>query len=166
MVCRSHGLNIEMTHRMSHWKSEGLKISMTHWMSHSESYLNIEAIRQKEKGRHREVWGQQREMGKEAMESNRVESKGEGRKGIGKEGRRKEVKGSFITGCFTERWNCWMHCKRASQQRWCFGQSFCWGYCTLSWLHCFVWWHHPIPWQWTDGQWNCHYLQHLFTLYW
>ena len=33
---------------MSHWKSEGLRISMTRRMSHNESYLNIEAIRQKE----------------------------------------------------------------------------------------------------------------------
>ena len=33
---------------MSHRKSKGLRISMTHWMSHNESYLNIEAARQKE----------------------------------------------------------------------------------------------------------------------
>ena len=58
----SHKLNIGMTHRMSHWKSEGLSISMTRKMSHNESYLNIEAMRQK--GRHREVRGRQSRKGK------------------------------------------------------------------------------------------------------
>ena len=32
---------------MSHWKSKGLRISMTCRMSHNESYLNIEAMRQR-----------------------------------------------------------------------------------------------------------------------
>ena len=41
MVHMSHELSIEMTHRMSHWKSKGLNLSMTRRMSHKESYLNI-----------------------------------------------------------------------------------------------------------------------------
>ena len=74
IVCRSHKLNIEMTHRMSHWKSEGLNISMTWRMSHNESYLNIEAMRQK--GRHREVRGRWSEWERVMTESDGSEAKG------------------------------------------------------------------------------------------
>ena len=58
---------------MSHWKSKGLNISMTQRMSHKESYLDIEAMTQK--GRHREVRGQQSEREKVTMESDGCEAK-------------------------------------------------------------------------------------------
>ena len=67
-----------MTHRMSHWKSEGLNISMTQRMSHNESYLNIEAMRQK--GRHREVRGRWSEREKVMKESDGCEAKGKRKK--------------------------------------------------------------------------------------
>ena len=65
-------------------------------MSHSESYLNIEAIRQKggiEKSEdNRMKW--ERIM----TESDGVESKAKRKKEIEREERRKEIRGPFITG--------------------------------------------------------------------
>ena len=63
---------------MSHRKSEGLNISMTRRMSHNESYLNIEAMRQK--GRHREVQGRWSEWERVMMESDGCEAKGKRKK--------------------------------------------------------------------------------------
>ena len=67
-----------MTHRVSHWKSEGLNISMTHRMSHNESYLNIEAMRQNR--RHREVQGRQSERERVIVESDGCEATGKRKK--------------------------------------------------------------------------------------